>query len=51
MQLLVDARDWEYDPSQPPVAYAAEELLTAPDLGASYYLFFSVFLSFSYQLP
>ncbi|KAG2489687.1 hypothetical protein HYH03_011796 [Edaphochlamys debaryana] len=30
--LLVDARDWEYDPHLPPVAYVAEELLTCPEL-------------------
>ncbi|KAG2452863.1 hypothetical protein HYH02_002207 [Chlamydomonas schloesseri] len=30
--LLVDARDWEYDPHLPPVAYVPEELLTSPEL-------------------
>lgn len=30
--LLVDARDWEYDPHLPPVAYVAEELLRAPEM-------------------
>ncbi|GFR46804.1 hypothetical protein Agub_g8437, partial [Astrephomene gubernaculifera] len=33
--LLVDARDWEYDAHLPPVAYVAEELLTAPELESS----------------
>lgn len=34
VQVLVDARDWEYDPHQPPMAYVAEELLTCPELEA-----------------
>jgi len=37
--VLVDVRDWEFDAAQPPVAYAAQELLAAPELvddGASW---------------
>lgn len=30
--VLVDVRDWDFDASQPPVAYAAEEMLTCPEL-------------------
>jgi hemimethylated DNA binding protein len=36
--LLVDGRDWQWDPTDPPVAYAAQEMLTAPSVedGASW---------------
>ena len=37
--ILVDVRDWRFDAAQPPVAYAAQELLAAPELvddGASW---------------
>jgi hypothetical protein len=30
--VLVDVADWKYDAAQPPVAYVAQELLTAPEL-------------------
>eukprot|EP00798_Chlamydomonas_sp_ICE-L_P022438 gene22439-29550_t len=30
--VLVDKRDWQLDLDQPPVAYVAQEMLTAPDL-------------------
>ena len=31
-QLLVDAKDWEASWEKPPVAYVAEELLSAPEV-------------------
>ena len=30
--LLVDAKDWEASWERPPIAYVAEELLTAPEV-------------------